>query len=389
MKLERRLAYLGIAFIVFLASNIQAPAAALTKEEWLKQNNEVSQKLSSLNAQLKDIEAQANALSTQASTLESQIALLQAEQASIQAQIDLKEAEHDAIVLEIENIQNRIDQNSDIISVIIAQYYYNSGVSTIERIASSESFASYLDNEMRLNGMADTVVSIIEENERLKQQAIVKKAEAEQILADLDTQKAALESKKQQQAILLAETRSSEAKYQEMRAATKSQRDALQAEQDRLNAQYSELFGASGIRPGNPNKGGYPYSEQCPAAKINGRQYADRWGMYICECVSYAAWRVYHAYGNMPYWGGMGNANQWVNNARRLGIPYGSTPKPGSVGISLSGPWGHAVWVEYVRGSRVGISQYNYRINGVPGQYSEMEVNAGAYTYIYFGEWNR
>ena len=91
----------------------------------------------------------------------------------------------------------------------------------------------------------------------------------------------------------------------------------------------------------------------------------------------------------MPYWGGMGNANQWVNNARRLGIPYGSTPKPGSVGISLSGPWGHAVWVEYVRGSRVGISQYNYRINGVPGQYSEMEVNAGAYTYIYFGEWNR
>ena len=101
MKLERRLAYLGIAFIVFLASNIQAPAAALTKEEWLKQNNEVSQKLSSLNAQLKDIEAQANALSTQASTLESQIALLQAEQASIQAQIDLKEAEHDAIVLEI------------------------------------------------------------------------------------------------------------------------------------------------------------------------------------------------------------------------------------------------------------------------------------------------
>ena len=258
MKLERRLAYLGIAFIVFLASNIQAPAAALTKEEWLKQNNEVSQKLSSLNAQLKDIEAQANALSTQASTLESQIALLQAEQASIQAQIDLKEAEHDAIVLEIENIQNRIDQNSDIISVIIAQYYYNSGVSTIERIASSESFASYLDNEMRLNGMADTVVSIIEENERLKQQAIVKKAEAEQILADLDTQKAALESKKQQQAVLLAETRSSEAKYQEMRAATKSQRDALQAEQDRLNAQYSELFGASGIRPGNPNKGGYP-----------------------------------------------------------------------------------------------------------------------------------
>ena len=83
MKLGRRLAYLGLAFIVFLAANIQAPAAALTKEELQEQNREISQKLSSLNAQLRDIETQANALSAQANTLESQIALLQAEQARI------------------------------------------------------------------------------------------------------------------------------------------------------------------------------------------------------------------------------------------------------------------------------------------------------------------
>lgn len=389
MKLGRRLAYLGLAFIVFLAANIQAPAAALTKEELQEQNREISQKLSSLNAQLRDIETQANALSAQANTLESQIALLQAEQASIQAQIDLKEAEHDQIVLEIENIQGRIDQNSDIISVVVAEYYYNSGASTIERIASADSFASYLDNEMRLNSMADAVVAIIEENKTLKKQAEIKKAEAEQILADLDSQKSELEAKKQQQAVLLAETRNSEAQYQAMRAQTKAQRDALQAEQDRIIAEIMKLSNASGLNPGDPSKGGYPYSAQCPSAKINGRQYADRWGMYICECVSYAAWRVARAYGNMPYWGGIGNANQWVNNARRLGIPYGSTPKPGSVGILLSGPWGHAVWVEYVNGNRVGISQYNYRINGIPGQYSEMEVNASAYTYIYFGEWRR
>lgn len=389
MKTKRRLAYIAIAFIVFIASNIQVPAAAITREEWNKQNAEVTEKLNTLNAQLREIEAQANALSTQANTLESQIQFLQAEQANIQAQIDLKTAEHEAIVLEIENIQNRIDQNSDIISVVIAQYYYNSGVSTIERLASADSFASYLDNEMRLNSMADTVVAIIEENEVLKAQAIVKKQEAEQILADLDTQKAQLEVKKQQQATLLAETRNSEAQYQAMRAETKAQRDTLQAEQDRLNAQYAQLFASSGLNYGNPNKGGYPYAGQCPSAKINGRQYADRWGMYICECVSYAAWRVSYAYGNMPYWGGIGNANQWINNARRFGIPYGSTPKPGAVGISLSGPYGHAVWVEYVRGNRVGISQYNYRINGVPGEYSEMEVNAGAYTYIYFGEWRK
>ena len=88
----------------------------------------------------------------------------------------------------------------------------------------------------------------------------------------------------------------------------------------------------------------------------------------------------------MPYWGGNGNANQWLNNARAAGYKVTSVPKPGAVGISMGGPWGHAVWVEAVSGNRVHISQYNYRINGVPGMYSEMDVNASAYTYIYFDE---
>ena len=109
--------------------------------------------------------------------------------------------------------------------------------------------------------------------------------------------------------------------------------------------------------------------------------------MYICECVSYAAWKVFQTYGYMPYWGGRGNASQWPANASAAGYTVSSVPRAKSVGISQSGPYGHAVWVESVSGNRVYISQYNAAneaTNWVMGQYSEQWVDQGAYVYIYF-----
>jgi surface antigen len=112
--------------------------------------------------------------------------------------------------------------------------------------------------------------------------------------------------------------------------------------------------------------------------------------MYICECVSYAAWKVQQNYGNMPYWGGRGNANQWPANARAAGIPVSYTPKAGTVGIMMEGYYGHAVWIEAVSadGSQVYISQYNAwnaATNYTWGEYSEQWANASAFVYLYFG----
>jgi surface antigen len=111
--------------------------------------------------------------------------------------------------------------------------------------------------------------------------------------------------------------------------------------------------------------------------------------MYICECVSYAAWKVFQNYGYMPYWGGRGNAKQWPANARAAGYTVSNIPKVHTVGISTGGAYGHAVWVEAVSGNRVYISQYNYRNAATgyrAGEYSEQWVDKGMYQYIYFGK---
>ena len=131
------------------------------------------------------------------------------------------------------------------------------------------------------------------------------------------------------------------------------------------------------IVAGDPNHGGYP------ARWDNAPQDSslDSWGMYNRECVSYAAWKVYQTYGSMPYWGGVGNANEWVRDARAAGIATGSVPQVHSVAISMRGYYGHAMWVEAVKDDMVYVSQYNYDLHG---HYSEMWVKSSYFTYIYF-----
>ncbi len=133
-------------------------------------------------------------------------------------------------------------------------------------------------------------------------------------------------------------------------------------------------------------KGGYPYQNRCPQDKD---AEFDNNGMYICECVSYAAWRVQDAYGYMPNFRGRGNANQWATTARSYGITVSNTPKVGSVGVSYASSFGHVVWVEKVEGDQVYISHYNSRekeTNYQAGEYSEKWTAASNFEYIYFDE---
>jgi surface antigen len=158
-------------------------------------------------------------------------------------------------------------------------------------------------------------------------------------------------------------------------------RFSVQQQQEIAKWQAAQLAANRGlggsIVAGDPNHGGYP-SNWDNAVQDS---MLDSWGMYSRECVSYAAWKVYQTYGSMPYWGGVGNANQWTNDAKAAGIPTGSAPRIHSVAISMRGYYGHAMWVEAIKGDMIYVSQYNYDLHG---HYSEMWVNGGHFTYIYF-----
>ena len=159
----------------------------------------------------------------------------------------------------IETVQNRINENSDTVGFIIAQFYYNDSVSTIERLASSENFSTFVDEEVKLTSISDTLSDIIEENKNLKEELTVKKKNAELILKDLNTQKQQLAASEAEQARLLAETRSSEAEYQKLKSDANGQKAELEKKQQAILADLARQYGGT-VTPGDPGKGGYPYS---------------------------------------------------------------------------------------------------------------------------------
>lgn len=94
----------------------------------------------------------------------------------------------------------------------------------------------------------------------------------------------------------------------------------------------------------------------------------DEWNFYNRECTSFAAWCLNSRNGVAftNWYGGVrwGNAKNWGDAARSLGIAVDNTPAVGSVAWSANGQYGHVAYVTAVNGNNVTIEEYNYNYNG-------------------------
>ena len=349
--------------------------------------DEFDERIKALQGEIDQYQARAGELSQKANTLQVELDRLSNEKAALQKQIDLKQAEYDQTVTSIAENQTKIEKNQSVLGDTLASLYVDDKISTIEMLASSKSISEYVDKQEYRSAVRDQLTRTISDIKELKKKLEAQKKDAERILADQKNQRTVLASKEAEQQDLVSQTRGEEAAYQNLSAdrtakkaeVQRQQQAAIEAAMRRANA------GAGGgrVSAGDPNKGGYPaYLANAPQDSI-----VDPWGMYNRECVSYTAWKVHQKTGAMPYWGGRGNANQWPGAARAAGVPTGSTPRAGSVGVIMAGAYGHVVWVESVNSNgTINISQYNYNVGGGWGQYSEMyNVSPNAYdVYIYF-----
>lgn len=352
-------------------------SSALTNEEY-------DAKIKELQGQVDGYRNRAAELALQSETLNGAIAQLQLQQDEIQAEIDLNNAKLDKLNAEITENEIKMKKQSEALARSIAAAYITGQPSSLEVLANSNTLNDYINSKSQEEALQAQLNSLTNQINRIKKELQVQKYKVETILQDQTSRRDQIAASKQRQQELLSQTKGQEAEFQRMVKDNNREISRLRAEQEAANRAAGIGIG---VVAGDPNRGGYPdYLNNAPQDAL-----VDPWGMYNRECVSYTAWKVYQSYGNMPYWGGHGNANQWVGNARAVGIPTGSTPKVGSVGATSVGVYGHVVWVEAVSGdgSKVYVSQYNVPINGRWGMYSEQWIDASKYTYIYFGEWNR
>jgi surface antigen len=253
----------------------------------------------------------------------------------------------------------------------------------IEKLMSSKSFASFFDDSAKYSASTDGLAAAVE-TIKITKAELEKQRKEIQIKKDAqDSQKKQAESTRREfQDAINANSQQQQQFARDKESAT-SERKRLSAEQARIMWELSKDDVTGSF---STNKGGYPYQKDCPQ-RID--DYTDRWGVLVCECTSYAAWKVDQRYGikiknyGNQAWGW--DAKNWPDRLRGR-VPMGSKPKTHSVAVWYTGPYGHVAWVEWVNSNgSIHVSEYNVKY----GDYSERDIaasKANSLTYIYFGD---
>lgn len=320
-------------------------------------------------------------LTVQANSYQDAINHLQAQISAVQAQISANEAEQAKLQAQISDAQAKIKLHKKYLGEDIRAMYVDGSLSTIEELATSKSLSDYVDKEEYRIAAQNKI------NKTIKQIAALQ-AELQKKKSELDT---LVDSQKQQRSQLSG----AQAEQQQLLSFNEGQQAAYNAQINSNSARIAELrrqqiaansrFGGGSPGTGPACGGGYP-AMWC---EIPQDSVLDYWGMYNRECVSYTAFKVHQDYlmgrnsRDMPYWGGIGNANQWDDNARASGIPVDTHPTVGSIAVSNSGFYGHVMYVESVNGDgTINISQYNAFFDG---RYSERYgVSPSGLVFIHF-----
>lgn len=350
--------------------------------------------INALQQQANQYQAAANEKQKQADTLANKLQDLANQKASVQTQIDLSQAQYNKLQDQIKQTEQKISDNKDALGSTIADLYVDNTISPLEMLASSKNIGDYVDKQTYQSSIQDTLTKTISTIKDLKTKLEGDKAAVKDVLDKQNAQKNSLVAIANQQQQLLDKTKGEEAAYQTQAAAAKTQLESVSAQQ---RAFYESLVSHGGASAGV--SGDFQYSNLTPSDGGSGcggggyplcgpqDSYADQWGLYNRECVSYVAWALVNRFGKyVGHFGGAGNAYEWPSTAPRTsGAVRVYDPQPGdAVILPQSGsfaPIGHAMVVESVNGSTVHVSQYNFYGSGA---YSSMDIQNSGVIYLRF-----
>lgn len=373
-----RLTLVGIAMLLMLSTPIAFVQRVLA-DQWDSQ-------IASLQAQANQYQSQANQYRAQADTLQNKLNQINAQISALQTQIAINQTKHEQLLASIAANQAKLVATQDVLGDILANLYVDSDVSGLEMLASSQNISDFVDKQEYRTTIRDQLSSSIAEVNKVKAQLASDKTAVEKVLAQLTDQNNQLGAEQSNQQDLVNQTEGQEAAYQQLVSSAKSKIDSASAQQ---RAYYASLSngGASGVIgsfqywgwSGNQGCSGHGYA-YCGDYQD---EYADPWGLYNRECVSYLAWaltaRFHKSVGNF---GGAGNAYQWPSSS---GATRVYSPQPGDAVIlpasSNFAPVGHAMIVESVSGDNVFVSQYNFYGSG---EYSTMWIKTSGVIFLRF-----
>lgn len=313
-------------------------------------------------------------LGAEAASLEDVIGKLQAEIGVLQSQINTNQAKSEELGQQIVAAEEELARQKKLLGENIKAMYLEGEITTIEMLASSKDLSEFVDKQQYRDAVKSKIKKTVDKITTLKLELKGQRETLEKQIEDQQAMEVKLATQQAEQDRLLNLNQEQQGALNNEIKQNKAQIAELRRQQAVENAR---LFNGN-VPTGVPGGGGYPgVWAFAPQDSM-----IDTWGMYNRECVSFTAWKVWNSGRYMPYWGGIGNANQWDDNARAAGIPIDTSPRVGDVAISNGGYYGHAMYVEHVYDDgTIYISQYNA---GLDGNYSEARINASGLWFIHF-----
>ena len=366
---------LKMAGLAMSLALIVGGAAVANADQYDAQINALNNRNSAVRGAIGSLAATAGSYQDKISQLQSQIN-------SVEAVLNQSLARQASLQQQITETKAKIDLQKKYLAENIKMMYVDGQLSTIEALATSRNLSDYVDKETYRTTVQNKIDESIKQIQIQQAQLQRQKAELDGLVAAQQQQQSLLASKRNEQQQMLSYNQSQQASYNREISANNSQIASLRQQQIAANSRF---VGSYSPGSGPTCGGGYPgYLCNAPMDSI-----IDPWGMYNRECVSYTAYKVHADYlagrnsRDMPYWGGRGNANQWDENARAMGLRVDRNPEPGAIAVSNSGYYGHVMYVESVNGDGTfNISQYNASWDG---RYSvRYNVSVGSLVFIHF-----
>lgn len=194
--------------------------------------DELRNEISEIESQIEENQEILEALEAEADTLQNKVNQLDTEIDTSNFKISLSESKIEQLQNDLAETEKELERQKIILAATLRTLYKQGDVSTIELIASSDTYSEFINQEENLERLKTGVQDSAAEVESIKDQIEVDKLAQEKLNQELITQRNILAEKRQEQEVLLAETEGQEDLYQEIVEDLTDQRQAAQASLD-------------------------------------------------------------------------------------------------------------------------------------------------------------
>ena len=347
------IAALGIAVPHYVSATLVCRSEACLKAA--EEEAEASAKASEAQSTADEYQAKVNQLEAEVSSMSAQIAESEDRAADIRNQI--------------EETQKKLEERQSALAELLAQIHFEGDTDTISILASSDSISDFAERQTRIKNFRNQINASADQIKEDKEKLEKDKADIEEIIESQKAMQSALAEKQAEQAELVAKYANDASSYA---ADAEKARAAKQAAMEQVFEANRSIFSptAGGEMRTYTGANTYAWQYDCPGradtygTSINGHAM----GGYVCECVSYAGWKAYEAYGVILAWG---NANTWDDVGRSKGI-VDHTPAAKTIAQTDIGGYGHVMWVESVNSDgSINITEYNNAYSSASGSWHD------------------